>query len=224
MEPVSTANTLRTGPAESMPQAMSACPAATPLECVMDPGAAQPHRPVDGARGGGAGERAARRAVVGDDGGEHRLRGVDRDRGTLLDRAGGAGQSGHLGRQPPGPESRGRYEQRSGCPDDEHEHVRSWSHQEGGAGSGNQHTPLPGPRTARGYDQTTRGRRSRIRTRPARARITSRSSTPCSSAGIARARSSSCAARTRAGRPSRSPTGRSPPTTRWASTTPGGGR
>ena len=65
-------------------------------------------------------------AIVGDDGGAGRPR-IDGDRGAVLDL--GRRERGELRREPGRPERRGRDEQHRGCPDDEHEQVKSWSHQ-----------------------------------------------------------------------------------------------
>ena len=105
-------------------------------------GAGRPdgRRPVGSQRHIRSRERRRDVAILGDDRGGHRRVGVTAmaafNCGPVPDTTVCSVES------TPAPQRRGRQEQRGGCPDDEHEHVRSSSHQEQGAGSGKHDTPL----------------------------------------------------------------------------------
>ena len=128
-------------PPPSMPQAMSAWPAEVDPECGSAAGGQTADRPV-GSRpptsvrgnGGATLPSSATTAAVSGASGSTAMAGLCC--GPVPDDA------GLLRREHPRAQRRGRQEQRGGCPDDEHEHVRSSSHQEQGAGSGKHDTPL----------------------------------------------------------------------------------
>ena len=116
-----------------MPQATSACPAEVEPVCGSDVGPLQAvdQSAVEAAAVCGGGATRPSSATT---------RGARPSPGSTaiagLCSIWAAEQRGELRREPGRPERRGRDEQHCGCPDDEHEHVRSWSHQGRGAGSG----------------------------------------------------------------------------------------